>query len=138
MLYCDRVVLLRWATLSWLGKMLPAIVTLSHSCPSMINSSPFFTYFAFGGMLIVMPHHRKTPKPWARDSPNPLTGRTNATSNGVQVPNKSSPSPRITPTPTKETFSLEKHANDRLMFLFANFVVRTLVRLPVTDKFRFI
>jgi len=82
-----------------------------------------------------MPHHRKTPKPWARDSPNPLTGRTNTTSNGVQAPSKASSSPKTTPAPVKETFSPEKHANDRLMFLLANCVVRTLAHLPEVPKF---
>lgn len=61
-------------------------------------------------------HSKKSqaPKAWGRDSPNPITGRTNATSNGVQASSKTSSSPNLTPTPAKDS-KLSESSHDLLL-----------------------
>jgi len=71
-----------------------------------------------------MARHRKSqaPKAWGRDSPNPITGRTSATSNGVQAPSKNSSSPKLSPTPNANSNSPDKE-HDQLIFVLASLVV---------------
>jgi len=66
------------------------------------------------------------PNAWSRGSTNPVTQRPagTATPNGVtNSANKSAPAPKATSTAPKESNTPDKHANDRIMFLFANFRV---------------
>lgn len=61
----------------------------------------------------------QTAKAWGRDSPNPITGRTNATSNGVQASSKTSSSPSLTPTGADKSGD---SAHDKLLSMLVHCV----------------
>jgi hypothetical protein len=74
-------------------------------------------------------YHSKpsVPNAWAKGSTNPVTQRPagTATVNGVtnNQNNKTAPAQKGPPASAKESNTPDRHANDRLSFLFANMMV---------------
>ncbi|KZF25565.1 hypothetical protein L228DRAFT_266030 [Xylona heveae TC161] len=83
---------------------------------------------------------RKSPAPkaWAQGTTNPITQRPSNfnTSNGNAAQNKPANPPKTSNAVSKETNTPEKHANDRLVYLLANFMgLQSVITVKSGDKF---
>ena len=85
----------------------------------------------FLAKLTIAASPRKQParNAWGRDSPNPLTGRTNNAANGAPTHGRAAATTKGPAPAAKDAAGQDKQANDRFMFLIVNFVVSANIAL---------